>query len=131
MKTTEFNKNYELDRKAKGVRANPKHAATEPPEIMTADAAAYDPTETYYFFDVQTAEIRGSLGLRRDGEYLWTFGLKVVAIEKLRLCRDDALAEGQTFFKSEIERLRKRIADFELEKKSENRSLKSFLSVKQ
>ncbi len=131
MNTKTFNQNYELDRKAKGIRAVPKYADNEPCQIMTADGAAYDAATTYHFFDTQTAEVRQSLGLRRTDEFLCTFGLKVVAVEKLRLNRDDALNDGQTFFKSEIERLRKRIADYELEKTGENRSLKTFLMAKE
>lgn len=130
MNTKTFNENFTLDRKAKGIRAVPKHAA-EPLEIMTADAAAYDPNETYYFFDTQTAEVRQSLGLRRSDDYLCTFGLKVVAIAKLRLSRDAALGDGQAFLTSEIERLKKKIQNFELEKSGANRSLKSFLMAKE
>ena len=131
MNTKTFNQNYELDRKAKGIRAVPKYAATEPLQIMTADGAAYDSSATYHFFDTQSAEIRQSLGLRRTDEFLCTFGLKVVEISKLRSSRDDALADGQEFFSAEIERLRKRIQDFELEKTDKNRSLKTFLMAKE
>jgi len=122
MNTETFHRDFELDRKAKGVRANPKNAPVVEPEIMTADNADYDAAQTYYFFDEQTREIRQSTGLRRVGEYLSTFGLKVVAVGKLRLKRD-----GQTFFKSEIERLQTRVKEYELEKTTESRSLKAFL----
>ncbi len=132
MNTKTFNENYELDRKTRaGIRANPKHAHVEPAEIMTADGTAYDSTSTYYFFDVQTAEVRQSLGLRRDKDYLCAFGLKVVLIAKLRANRDDSLTDGQTFLKSEIERLQERIAEFELEKTNDSRSLKAFLMAKE
>ncbi len=117
MKTAEFNQDYELDRKTRaGIRANPKHAHVEPAEIMTADGTAYDPAATFYFFDAQAAEVRQSLGLRRDKDYLCAFGLKVVLIAELRASRDDSLTDGQTFFKSKIERLQKRVAECELEK---------------
>ncbi len=96
----------------------PKHARAEAVEIMTADGTAYDSTETYHFFDTQTQEVRQSIGLRRDGEHLCTFGLKVVAVAKLRSSRNDALADGQSFYKSEIERLQKRIQDFESKKQT-------------
>jgi hypothetical protein len=56
-----FNQNYELDRKAKGVRANAKGAPPEPLEtILTADGTAYDASKTYYFFDQSAAEVRAS-----------------------------------------------------------------------
>ena len=132
MKTAEFNQDYELDRKTRaGIRANPKHTHVEPAEIMIADGTAYDSTSTYYFFDAQTGEVRQSLGLRRDKDYLCAFGLKVVLIAKLRANRDDSLTDGQTFFKSEIERLQERIAEFELEKTNDSRSLKAFLMAKE
>ena len=100
-------------------------------EIMTADGTVYDPAATYYFFDAQAAEVRQSLGLRRDKDYLCAFGLKVVLIAKLRASRDDALSDGQTFFKSEIERLQGQVAEFELEKTNDSRSLKAFLMAKE
>ncbi len=132
MNTKTFNQDYELDRKTRaGIRANPKHAHVEPAEIMTADGTAYDPAIRYYFFDVQTQEVKQSLGLRRDKDYLCAFGLKVVLIAKLRASRDDALSDGQTFFKSEIERLQERVAEFELEKTNDSRSLKAFLMAKE
>ena len=131
MKTDEFNRGYEIDRKSKGVKAMPKHAAGAPVIYQTADGTDYDPAASYYFFDSQTQEVRQSLGLRRDGEHLCTFGLKVIPVAKLRANRDDALADGQEFFQSEIRRLQKRIADYELEKSGDKRSLKAFLMAKE
>ncbi len=116
MNTKTFNENFTIDRKSKGVKALPKNAHAEPVEIKTADGTAYDSTQTYFFFEIQTAEVRQSLGLRRDGEHLCVFGLKVIAVAKLRINRDDALADGQEYLKSEIQRLQKRIAGYELEK---------------
>lgn len=117
MNTKTFNQNYELDRKARGgVRANQKHAPAEPLEIMTADGVSYNKDTTYYFFDEQSAEIRQSLGLPRDGTHLCTFGLRVVAVANLREDRDSAFTDGQKFFNSEIKRLQERIQEFELGK---------------
>lgn len=131
MNTKTFNENYEIDRKSKSVKALPKHAKMDTAcEIMIGAGAPYDPSLTYFYFDEQSSEIRQSLGLRRNEEFLMKFGLKVVAISKLRINRDDTLADGQSFFKSEIERLQKQIQKFELEKTSENRSLKAFLMSK-
>ena len=132
MNTKTFNQNFEIDRKTRAViRANPKHATAEAVEIMTADGKPYDPAATYHFFDAQAGEVRQSLTLRRDGEYISAFGLRVVLIAKLRASRDDALTDGQTFFKSEIERLQERVAEFELEKTNDSRSLKAFLMAKE
>ncbi len=132
MDTKTFNENFTIDRKLKGVKAMPKQAMAAPAcEIMTADDTAYDSAAAYFFFDSQTGEVRQSIGLRRDGEHLSTFGLRVIPISKLRIHRDDALADGQSFFKSERARLQKRIADYELEKTNDSRSLKSFLMAKE
>lgn len=126
MKTKEFNENYEIDRKAKGIKAVPKNIAADSAAIRTADGENYDPNETYYFFDSQTAQIRTSVGLRRAGEHLCTFGLKVVAVSKLRANQDGALTDGQLFFKLEVERLQKWIQKFESEKTDKKRQLKDF-----
>ncbi len=131
MNTKTFNENFTIDRKSKGVKAMPKHATAEAVEIMTADSKPFDPAATYHFFDAQAGEVRQSLGLRRDKDYLCAFGLKVVLIAELRASRDDALSDGQTFLKSEIERMQERIAEFELEKTNDSRSLKAFLMAKE
>jgi hypothetical protein len=116
MNTKTFNENYTIDRKSRGVKALPKNAYAESVEIITADGAAYDPNTTYYFFDEQSSEVRQSVGLRRDGDYLCTFGLKVAPISGLHANRADALADGQRVFKSQIKQLQTRIENFELEK---------------
>ncbi len=135
MKTDEFNRNYEIDRQARGVKATAKNSKDADSASLqvpaTADGAVYDANQTYHFFDVQTQEVRQSIGLRRDGTHLCTFGLRVVAVAELQSSRDDALTDGQTFFKSEIERLQKRVADYELEKSNDKRSLKAFLMTKE
>ncbi len=132
MKTDEFNEHYEIDRKSKGVKATAKTLEHRMPlPIYTADGEIYDPAETYYFFDTQTTQVRQTTGLRRVDEHLCTFGLKVVAVAKLRANRDDALAAGQSFFKLEIARLENRIEKFEAEKTGEKRPLKNFSLVNQ
>ena len=129
MKTEEFNENYMIDRKSKGVKALPKSGIAGLPPIRTADTEYYDPNETYYFFDTQTAQLRQTTGLRRTGEHLCTFGLKVIAIEKIHANRDDALCAGQDFFRSEIARLERRIEKFEAEKTGIRRPLKEYSIV--
>lgn len=116
MDSKTFHENFTVDRKAKGVRATPKNTPVVEPEIQTADGAIYEAAQTYFFFDEQTREIQQSTGFRRVGEYLSTFGLKVVSIAKLRSKRDAALSDGQLFFKLQIELLQTRIKEFELEK---------------
>lgn len=131
MNTKTFNENYDLDRKSNVPRAVPKNGVIEVPEIKTADGVVYDRNETYYFFDQSTRSVRQSIGLRRDGTHLCTFGLRVVAVADLRANRDDALSDGQRFFRSEIENLQSRIAEYELEKTTGKRSLKTFLMAKE
>ncbi len=131
MNTKTFNENYELDKKSRGVRANPKTAEPGPDTIRTADGENFDPNETYYFFDSQATQVRQSTSLRRDGngEHLCALGLKVIAIAKLRANRDDALSDAQSFFQSEIERLQSRIQKLELEKTGEKRKLTDFSMI--
>ncbi len=132
MNTKTFNQNYELDQKAKGVRANPKTAAALPKaEVKTADGENYNPEKQYFFFDEDTRKIRRSNGLRQHETYhLGSFGLRVVEIVKLRNNKDAALSDGQAFFRNRISELNKLISEFELEKSADKRSLKSYLSAK-
>lgn len=117
MKTSEFNEHYEVNRRARGVKATAKTPAPKPIEIpLTADGTTYDAEQTHHFFDPSTQQVRQSIGRRRDGEYLATFGSRVIPVGRLHLNRDDALAKEQDFFKDEIERLVKRSAECESEK---------------
>lgn len=116
MKTEEFNKNYEIDRKSKGVKAKPKGAGGYP-ETMTADGEPFNPESKYFFFDESMRNVRETLGLRRiDTEWIGGFGLRIVRIEKLRAEKSDALSDGQEYFKNEIQDLQEKIFDFEREK---------------
>ncbi len=126
MNTKTFNENFEIDRKAKGIKAMPRNAHVEP-EIKTADGTNYDPAIIYHFFDEASREVRASTGFRRTDDFLCAFGLKIVAVADLHTNRDAALADGQKFFNVEIEHLRERIRNYEAEKQPENRSLKAVL----
>ncbi len=117
MKVETLNENYGINRKARGVKATAKLRASQPIAVPSiADGTAYDASRTYHFFDASTQEVRQSTGLRRDGEYLSTFGLRVVAVVKLHTHRNDALTDAQNHFRAEIERLRGRIAGCEAAK---------------
>ncbi len=131
MNTKTFNENFTIDRKAKGVKAMPKNAPASVIELKTADGEIYSADRTYFFFDESIKNVRQSSGLRQIDTHLCAFGLKIVSISKLWINRDAALADGQEFFKSQVEDLNKRIADFELEKSPGARSLKSFLMAKE
>ena len=127
MKTTEFNENFEIDRKSRGVKATAKHApAPEMPK--TADGTPYDAETLYHFFDESARVVRASNGLRLIGDYLCGFGLKIVAVADLHTSRDAALSAAQAFFNAEIEKLRERIRECETEKQPRNRSLKAVLT---
>ncbi len=115
MNTKTFNENFDIDRKAKGVKAMPKNAPALP-EIKTANGEIYDANQTYHFFDEASREVRSSTGFRRTDEHLCAFGLKIVAVSALHTTRDAALADGQKFFNAEIEHLRERIRQYEIEK---------------
>ena len=132
MNTKTFNQNYELDRKAKGIRGIPKTIAALPKvEVKTADGEVFSPEKVYFFFDESTRQVRQSRGLRQhEVLFLGSFGLRVVEISKLRNNRDDALGDAQTFLKNRISELNKLIAEFELEKTPKSRSLKNYLSAK-
>lgn len=115
LNTKTFNENFTIDRAARGVKALPKNTPTVT-HLRTADGEIYDASRTYYFFDRQGREIRQSVGLREKDGFLSTFGLKVVAVSKLRADRNDALTDGQTFFRDRIEDLQASIEKFEIEK---------------
>lgn len=125
MKVKEFNQDYEIDRKARGVKANAK---TAPAPIMpeTADKQPFDLTTTYFFFDVSTQAVRQSTGLKFEGLHLWAFGLRVIEVSRLRANRDDALADAQKHCNEQIESLREKVRKFEAKK--QNRGLKAVLT---
>lgn len=116
MKTAQFNENYTLDQKAKGIRAMPKNPVGFPARL-TADSEPFNPEEKYFFFDESTRNVRQTIGLRRvDDDWLGSFGLRIAKIEALRANKADALSDGQDFFRKRIENLRESIQDFEIEK---------------
>ena len=72
MKMTEFNANFEINRKSRGLKATARHAPA-PESPNTADGTPYDAETVYHFFDESARAVRASNGLRLIGE-----------IEKLR-----------------------------------------------
>jgi len=82
MKTKTFREKYEIDRTKNGLNAIEKikvQARKKPTVWLTANGRVYDPTQRYYFFDVQGKEIRPSGGLRLDEKRgcLDSFGLRI------------------------------------------------------
>lgn len=130
MKTDEFNEHYEINRKAKGLSADPKTLEYRTPApVYTADNEVYDQDENYFFFDSANIRVRRSSGMQRIGEHLCVHGLKVVAVAKLFANQDDAITAAQDFLRSEITRNEKRIEKLEAAKTSEKRKLKNFSIV--
>jgi len=126
MKTAEFNKDYSIDRTARGIKANAKRTESTP--ALTADGSLFDSATTYFFFDRSGRTVRESTGLRRVGsDHLGSMGLKITAIENLHISKDDALEDGQKYFINQIDSLRDSIREFEEQKGPENRTLKYLL----
>lgn len=116
MKTKIFRENFELVSSKSGLKAVPKSGGGFP-EAITADGAIFNPDKKYYFFDRDSSAVRLTVGLRRiDESWLGSFGLRVVEIGRLRKERNDALGDGQSFFRNQIAELNEKIADFEAEK---------------
>ncbi|MET0753090.1 MAG: hypothetical protein ABWZ66_06940 [Pyrinomonadaceae bacterium] len=116
MKSEEFNKNYEIDRKSKGVKAVPKGTGGYL-ERMTADGEPFNPENKYHFFDESTKAVRSTIGLRRVcNDWIGDFGLRIVEVKYLRANLSDALSYGQEYFRKEIQILQEKIFDFEQEK---------------
>lgn len=70
--------------------------------IRTADNKPFESTQRYWFYDVQMKQVRTTVSLRSDGEYLCSFGLRVVPIWKLREHKGDAAADGRKVLNEEI-----------------------------
>lgn len=116
MNTKDFNENYEIDRKSKGVKAMPK-ASGSYPETFTADGEPFNPENKYHFFDTSTQTVRSTIGLRRVcNDWIGGFGLRIVEIKYLRVNQTDALSDGQECSRKEIQILQEKIFDFEQEK---------------
>jgi hypothetical protein len=116
MKTSEFNKKFDLTKTAKGVRAVPKTGAGFT-EALTSDGVPFNSEAQYYFFDESTQKVRQTIGLRRiDESWLGSFGLRIVKIENLRASQNDALTDGQNYFRKQIKNLQETIEKFESEK---------------
>jgi hypothetical protein len=98
------------------------------PEVMTEDGEPFDFDKLYYFFDTYREQVRDTAHLRRiDADSLGSMGAKIIAIEKLRASRDDAINDAQKFYLGEIERLRQTVRRLESEKTPKSRSLKAVL----
>nr|AUN37286.1 hypothetical protein [uncultured bacterium] len=131
MKPAEFKQDYEIDRTAKGIRANARNGGATPgPVILTGDSEPFDASREYFFFDERMREVRTSTGLRRYGDHLGSSGLKRVAIDNLRVNRDDALTDAQDALISEMAALQEKVAAFEQEKRPENRSLRRIVQAR-
>ena len=134
MKTKEFNKNFEIDRKRNGIVANEKSklpSRKKKREIWTiANGDPYIHGTEYYFFDEQIRKVRSSRGLSFDEGNLMSFGFRVIEVEKLHTHKDKAIGDAQKFFLARMKNLRKEVEVLEKEKSPENRSLKNILMAR-
>lgn len=127
MNVAEFNENYEINRKSKGLSATPKNLDFRTPAaVYTADGEVYDSSETYFFFDSVNIRVRQSKGMQLIGEHLCAHGLKVIAVGKLFAACDDAISAAQDFLRLEIAKNEKRIEKLEAAKTGTRRPLKNF-----
>lgn len=126
MNTAEFKENYEIDTTAKGLRGTQKNAPPQMTVALTADQKPWSHGPVYHFWDGE--KIRTSEHLRWvDAENLGSMGLRIIAINKLRLSKDDAATDAQKILLDQIEKLREKIRDLESEKSPKGRTLKFIL----
>ncbi len=129
MNTEEFNRDFEIDRTAKPREPIRKNAPPEMTIALTADQKPWSHGPVYFFFDGE--KVRDTEHLRRiDAENLGSMGMRIVAISKLRISRDDAIADGQKTILDQIETYREKIRYLESEKTPKNRSLKAYLMAR-
>jgi hypothetical protein len=127
MKTQEFNENYELEN-GSGLKARKRNLPKQPPVYATANGEPFDQNRTYYFFDEQSKAIRTNQGLRPNDEgFLTAMAWKVIEIKKLHTDKDNAVRDGQEFYKQAITDAREKIQKLETQKSPANRSLKQIL----
>lgn len=129
MNARTFNENFEIDRAARGVKANAKGFSPGFPETLTADGETWKPDVEYHFFDTSAGSVRTTKNLRRVGDHLGSLGLRVVPIAALRSNKDAALEDGQKELLASIEKLKEQIRALESEKSPKGRTLKYVLQA--
>jgi hypothetical protein len=92
--------------------------------IETADGTPFDPECNYFWFDVQSLQVRESGALRRVGDHLGSMGLRIVAIKDLFRDRNAAIDAGEMHLVDEVRKLKDEIRRLEGEKSPERRTLR-------
>lgn len=86
-------------------------------EALTADGEPFDSSKIYYFYDQSFRAVKQTIGLKRQSEtHLFTFGLPVIPIDKLREKKASALDDGIAHLEILIADLRLSVENFEGEK---------------
>lgn len=131
MNTHEFRESYEIDRNAKGMRANEKPAVEPVPVVLTADDKPFNPGQNYFYVDQANMAIRESQYLRRiDPNHLGDMNVRLTAITALRANRDDAVEDLENILVKQIEGLREKIRELEAEKSPDRRTVKFVLMAR-
>jgi len=74
-------------------------------DVRTADGEVFNTDKRYWFYEPGQRQVRTTIGLRSDGEYLCSFGLKVVPIRGLRDKKRDAVADGRLGMLDEVKEI--------------------------
>jgi hypothetical protein len=77
---------------------------------QTADGNIFESDKRYWFYDADTKSVRSNIGLRADGEYLYSFSWKVIRIDELRERKKDAIADGRKWLSDDIKKIREIIS---------------------
>ncbi len=77
---------------------------------QTADGNIFESDKRYWFYDADTKQVRTTISLRADGEYLYSFGWKVIRIDELRDRKKDAIADGRKLLSDDIKKIREIIS---------------------
>jgi hypothetical protein len=77
---------------------------------QTADGNIFESDNRYWFYDADTKSVRSNIGLRADGEHLYSFGWKVIRIDELRERKKGAIADGRKRLSDDIKRIRELIS---------------------
>ena len=125
MKSSEFNKQFEVDTNRKrGIVATRKGVGIPTPKKVnmwtTANGKGYNPQSIYYFFDVDglKKQVRTNIGLSLNEEkgHLDSLGYRVVAVSRLRDSESEAFDDGIEYNRKIIKDAEKEIAKIENQK---------------
>lgn len=70
--------------------------------VETADGHKFESDKKYWFYDSQMKQIRSTIGLRPEGLHLYSFGFKVVRVDRLRELKENAVSDAKCALSDEI-----------------------------